>query len=138
MLLRTKRVSPSARALVASMVLVGLGWPSSASARDADANRMQAQRLELDEPVADSLDPPEDAADWRYFKLVEARVVTVQVTGASADASLRVTLTSATGDSLKESEVPGSGAPIEASLDPGIYYVKVTAQAPTAYQVTLR
>lgn len=109
-----------------------------AGGRDSDASRMQARKIDVGASESDSLNPPKDRVDWRYFKLGERRSVEVSVSGADESASMTVELTTATGTEIDSTSATRGNATLEKTLDPGIYYFSVSAKRSTTYSVQVR
>lgn len=109
-----------------------------ASARDADGSRMQARSFKLGTTQKDHLMPPRDRVDWRSFKLDKAKTVTISVSSKAGKAGLGVSLTDARGKSLGKAAAPKGSAKIQKKLEPGIYYVAVTAKGKAAYSISIR
>lgn len=109
-----------------------------AGGRDSDASRMQARKIDVGTSESDSLSPPDDQIDWRYFKLDERKSVTVTVSGAAENATMKLELTTATGSKLDEVGTSRGTATLKVTLDPGIYYFSVSAKRSTSYDVTVK
>ena len=131
-----KRTHVIAAALVAA--LIAPVTPASAFARDADGSRMQARPIALNSAARDRLAPPSDAVDWRYFRLTEAHDVTVAVEGTPKSVALSITLTDAMGKSLVRGRTSNGSYTTRRRLDPGLYYLSVSATAAASYEISVR
>ena len=124
--------------VVAASVLLMAAPQLLAGGRDSDASRMQAKKVEVGSSESDSLSPPNDQVDWRYFKLDERSSVDISVSGASEKAGVELKLTTATGSVIDQATATRGAATVEATLDPGIYYFSVSAKGSTKYSVDIR
>ena len=111
--------------------------PAYANGRDADGSRMQARPLTLGDPVSDRIAPPVDSVDWRYLRLSDPTDVTFEVRVASGT-SARVTLTDAMGKTITRASTNDGSFSTRRRLDPGLYYVSVSATGPVSYKLTAR
>jgi hypothetical protein len=109
-----------------------------AKSRDSDASRMQARKVVFPSTHSDSLDPPTDRVDWRYFKLSEASRVSMRATFGTADSGAEIGLTGATGQEIASARADQNSATISQKLDPGVYYVRIQAQTKTTYKLAVR
>ncbi len=123
-----------------SFALAGLLAPSvlEANSRDSDGSRMQARKIAFPSSHTDSLDPPDDRADWRYFKLTEQTDVKVTATFAGAAAGATLRLMDAGGDELAGASAQGGEAALSKQVDAGVYYISVEASSETDYSLSLR
>lgn len=135
---RTRRAILTVGLLVCMVVIGGFASPLQARSRDSDASRMQARKIDFPAEHTDKLSPPDDRIDWTYFKLAEARTVTVQVDFDNPAASGKLSLTAATGVEIASSALDAGKARLSRKLDPGVYYVSVQASAASAYTLSVR
>jgi hypothetical protein len=119
------------------LLLMCIATPLGAHARDADGSRMQASEVALGKSVSDSLSPPRDSVDWRYFRLKSGSDVSIEVSG-SRDVRVKIQLTTATGKMVAETTTAEGKGRLSQKLDPGLYYVSVSAPAATEYKLTIR
>lgn len=126
------RSAPAICVVMVTLLVAGQLW---AKGRDSDASRMQAREIAVGASDNDSLAPPSDATDWRYFKLDSKRKVTVSVNPTSDKATVSVAMTTATGESLASSQSTGRPVTVSEELDPGIYYFSVESNRATDYTV---
>lgn len=128
--------------IVAALILslAGLLAPSvlEANTRDSDGSRMQARKIAFPSSHQDSLDPPDDRADWRYFKLTEEASVTMKATFAESPAGAKLRLMDASGDELAATSAQGGKAELSKRVDAGVYYLSVEASSKTDYSLSLR
>ena len=139
--------SVSGRSKLSSLILtvvlagaVGFGtWfaPSEVQARDSDGSRLGASEQKLGTTRDDTLNPPDDRADWRYIQIKEAKTVRFSLDVKPTDKSADLTVTRATGDELETSSTEEGSAEIERKLDPGIYYVEVTSSSKVSYSLRI-
>ncbi len=122
---------------IGALCVVG-GAEVEANARDADGSRMQARAMKLGQTQKDTLMPPRDRVDWRSFKLDKAQSVSVSVKGKPASATVRVELTDSRGSSVQSTSFSGGSATLNADLEPGVYYVSVSASARVSYSISAR
>ena len=130
---------PLASLLALCLVLAGVGDPASlgAKSRDSDGSRMQARKIEFPSTHKDALSPPDDAVDWRYFKLGAPRRADLSVTFGGAGAGGRLALTTATGRELAVADQASKKATVSEKLEPGVYYVSVQTKKATGYKLSL-
>ena len=120
------------------VVVAAMPAQLGAVSRDADGSRMQAREMALGAADSDALSPPSDAVDWRYLRLSEAHRLVVEVNGAPASVPVTVQLTSAVGDRIAQASSSKGRATLSTQLDPGLYYVSVSASADLRYTMSLR
>ncbi|MGM0556184.1 MAG: hypothetical protein ACQEVA_07380 [Myxococcota bacterium] len=136
---RTRRIGRIVAGIIAVGAVLTMSSPLLlAGGRDSDASRMQARQIEVGSSENDSLSPPDDQIDWRYFKLDERKSVEVSISGAADKAGLEVSLTTATGSKIDSKSASRGSATVEATLDPGIYYFSVSAKGSTKYTASVR
>lgn len=112
--------------------------PLAAFGRDTDGSRMQARPMALDSSVSDRLAPPNDAVDWRYLRLSDARDVTLTVDAVPPSVSVEVNITNAMGKSIARGRTADGKFTTRRRLDPGLYYISVSASRPASYQLSVR
>lgn len=122
---------------IAIMLALCVAAPVMAHQRDPDGSRMQASEIDLGKTVSDSLSPPRDSVDWRYFRLKAGSNVSIDISG-NRDVRIRVQLTTATGKSVAEMTTSEGKGRLTQKLAPGLYYVSVSAPASTDYRLTIR
>ena len=126
----------------AALALAGAAWlvvtprTGFAEARDADGSRMQARSMMLGSSQSDSLAPPRDGVDWRSFKVSGAKAIKISLSHTPASASLSLSLTDARGTSVASASSSAGKVTLAKTLQPGIYYLSVSARARADY--TLR
>jgi hypothetical protein len=136
---RTRRIGKIVAGIVAVGAVLILSSPQLlAGGRDSDASRMQAKKVELGSTENDSLSPPNDQVDWRYFKLDARKSVEVSISGASDNANVEIALTTATGSKIDAATASRGSATVKTTLDPGIYYFSVSAKRSTKYTASVR
>lgn len=125
---------------VAGVLLVAavLVWPMWVSARDADGSRVGARPQKVGTTAEDELTPPDDGSDWRYFEVEKARSYRVTLTHEPSKATVSLALTRATGETVDSADSSEGDAELEASLEPGLYYVEVASEAAISYSVTIK
>lgn len=133
--LAAPRLRRLAQALAAACVLVGLVGAVSAAGRDADGSRMQARALAIGQAATDSLAPPDDRIDWKYFQVAKRRGVRISVRSLDEGRSVSVSLYSAAGDEIARTSAGPSGASLSRDLAPGVYYLGLQASAGVRYRV---
>jgi hypothetical protein len=121
--------------LVASTLLLAAS-EADGRGRDSDGSRMQARKVSLGSKHSDSLSPPDDRVDWRYFKLDEARSVTVSLRASPEDVPVGLVVTSATGSKLGSETSSNGKAAVSRSLQPGLYYVGVSSKKAAKYRIS--
>lgn len=134
----TRHMGRAVAGIVVASVLLMAAPQLWAGGRDSDASRMQAKKVAVGSSESDSLSPPNDQVDWRYFKLDERKTVKVSVSGASEKADVELALTTATGSTIEKATATRGSATVEATLDPGIYYFSVSAKGSTTYTADVR
>ena len=134
---QTPKIAYHATFLSAFLALVLVAGPGWAEGRDSDGSRMQARKVKVGASESDSLSPPSDKADWRYFKLDSTKSVTISVNASVDKATISVSMTSATGKSIVSSRATGSPVTVQKELDPGIYYFSVESNHATDYTVQI-
>jgi hypothetical protein len=113
--------------LAATLCLLALPSPDAhAQSRDPDGSRIKARFQALGTTQHDLLKPPADAIDWRTFKITEPIQLRVKVVSEPAKTHVRVELTDGRGRSLAQSSGAG-GTSLSHKLEPGLYYVSVSA-----------
>ena len=100
-----------------------------ANARDADGSRMQARAIKLGTTQRDTLRPPSDRVDWRSVKLSKATRLSVTVSH-KGDNAVQLRLTDSRGQAKGSATSRKGRGAVSASLEPGIYYISVSAKAP--------
>ena len=123
-----------------ALLAVLLVWTSNsaASGRDSDGSRMQARPHSLGSSDSDRLSPPNDAVDWRYLRLKEAKTVELSVSVTPPEASVDVVMTNAMGKSLYRGKTSGGSLSTSRRLDPGLYYVSVSSSRSVSYTISLK
>ena len=121
---------------VVSMV-TALAWTATAWAAETDDSRLGAQQVELGASTQDALTPPDDSVDWLYFELEAESSVSIELTRRDGDGALRMTLSKATGEDVDRIDAPGGEASLDLTLAPGLYYIKLTADAAAEYMLAL-
>jgi hypothetical protein len=135
----TRRAGTFIAGVLTTIALLMLASPQLlASGRDSDGSRMQAKRVDVGASESDSLSPPNDQADWRYFKLDARKSVDISVSGVAEKANVELVLTTATGSNIEATTASRGSASLKATLDPGIYYFSVSAKGSTKYTVEVR
>lgn len=125
-------------AMVLGLVLLAMPMQLGAMGRDADGSRMQARELALGGTDSDTLSPPSDAVDWRYLRLSDGHRLVVEVSVSPSSVPVSVQLTSAVGDRIASATSSKGKATLSTQLDPGLYYVSVSASAAARYTISLR
>ncbi len=111
------------------------------TARDSDGSRIKARAIKLGVQVKDKLTPPSDKTDWYYFQIKKAAHISIKV--ASDSTPPRFTLSNTAGKSISlrcnkvTSKKIASSVSIE-KLNPGIYYLAVSADAATSYSLSIK
>lgn len=129
------------RIVVIAALLGTLVFPTASTnalGRDADGSRMQARPLTPGSSENDRLSPPNDAVDWRYFRLSSSADVTITVETTPGTLSVDVTLTDAMGKSISRGKTAGGTYTSRRRMDPGLYYLAISAARPVAYRVGIR
>ncbi|MFW5966821.1 MAG: hypothetical protein ACOCV2_04845 [Persicimonas sp.] len=137
---KERRGQPTRGLILALLAAFFVGAPLApleAKSRDSDESRMQAREVEFPSEHSDDLDPPDDEVDWRYFKLDEQSNVEIELSFESDDVGGELKLVGATGDELDSVDVTDGEATLSESLDPGVYYVSVEADAKTPYKLSI-
>jgi hypothetical protein len=109
-----------------------------AKSRDSDSSRMQARKIDFPSKHSDSLQPPDDLVDWRYFQLGAPTEVSLRAKFDADDSDATIGLTGATGQEIASAQAKDNSATIVQDLDPGVYYIRVQAQAKTTYKLAVR
>jgi hypothetical protein len=132
------RALPCAVLIGCLSLLLGAPVELDAKSRDSDASRMQARKIDAPSSHTDSLNPPDDRVDWRYFKLSEAARVSLSVKFDSDVRGGELGLAGATGPEMATVRVEQRSATIDQRLDPGVYYVRVQAETKAGYRIAVR
>jgi len=126
-------------ALALAMIFALAGEQGAMAAnRDTDGSRMQARFMKVGSVERDRLAPPGDRTDWRAFRLKDAKSVSVSVRTKPANRRVSVTLTSPRGQSLGDVATSRGSASMSKKLEPGLYYVSVSAKEAVAYEISIR
>ncbi|MFP4598674.1 MAG: hypothetical protein ACOC9J_00815 [Persicimonas sp.] len=122
------------------LAVTGLLAPGllEANTKDSDGSRMQARKITFPSTHQDSLDPPDDRADWRYFKLTEQTSLTIKATLADSEAGAKLRLMDAGGDELAGASARNGEAALSKQVDAGVYYISIEAASKTDYSLSLR
>jgi hypothetical protein len=129
------RISSLAIMLMGLLTLPAVG---TAGGRDPDGSRMLARRHVFGSVQTDRLSPPGDVVDWRYFRVSELKEVTVLATFEPSVDSVKVSLIGSTGKSVSDVDGVDGKAEIRLSLEPGVYFVKITSSHSITYHVSVR
>ena len=108
-----------------------------AEARDADGSRLQASSVSLGSSSRDTLSPPHDRADWRSFKVKATQRVSLSVSSKPAKASVQLSLLDARGNRVASASSADGAASLSSSLEPGLYYVAVSASEKVSYSLNV-
>lgn len=122
------------------IALLGLTWSGvvSGAGRDADGSRMQAREQKLGSSVQDRLSPPSDTVDWRYVRVTGSHDLEIRLSGKPADKSLRIQVTNAVGKPIMEGATQKGQLVLSRKVDPGLYYVAVSANGLAEYTITIK
>ncbi len=122
------------------IALLGLTWSGvvTGASRDADGSRMQAREQKLGTSVKDRLSPPNDTVDWRYVRVTGSHELDIRLVGKPADKSLRVQVTNAVGKPIMEGATKNGQLSLSRKVDPGLYYVAVSANGLAEYTITIK
>lgn len=119
-------------------VALGIGaWSAEAWASETDDSRLGAKRIEIGASQQDTVSPPDDPVDWRYLELETESSVTIELKRRKGEGTLRMTLEKATGEDVDRVDAPEGKASLELTLAPGLYYIKLTADAAASYSLTI-
>lgn len=132
-----KRPHIIATALLGATLLMPVA-SLSAFGRDSDGSRMQARPLTFKASASDRLSPPNDAVDWRYVRLSDAHDVTLTVDSKPVGIAVEVTLTDAMGKTIARGRSSDGKYSTHRRLDPGLYYIAVSANRAVSYTLTVR
>jgi len=122
------------------LALVGAAgtlFPAESTARDSDESRLGATEHPLGTSAEGELAPPEDDVDWRYIKVEEPRTIAFSLEVEPEGKDTTLTLTRATGDELEEVAADTGSAEIETELQPGLYYIQISASSAIEYTLTI-
>ena len=124
--------------LVASAAVVVFAFsvvavPHPAQARDPDGSRLKANEQQLGSSHDDTINPPEDRADWRYVQIKEAATVRFSLDTRPEETTATLRITRATGEELDSVKTSEGRATVERQLEPGLYYLEVTAHSQISY-----
>jgi hypothetical protein len=123
---------------VVACVALGVGvWSTEAWASETDDSRLGAKRIEIGASQQDAVSPPDDPVDWRYFELEAESSLTISLKRRKGEGTLRMTLAKATGEDVDRVDAPEGQASLELTLAPGLYYIKLTANAAASYSLTI-
>ncbi len=122
------------------IALIGLTWSAVVigASRDADGSRMQAREQKLGSSVQDRLSPPNDTVDWRYVRVTGSHELEIRLVGKPTDKSLRVQVTNAVGKPIMEGATKNGQLSLSRKVDPGLYYVAVSANGLAEYTITIK
>jgi hypothetical protein len=124
--------------LVVACVALGIGvWSAKAWAAETDDTRLGAERIKIGASQQDAVSPPDDPVDWRYFELEAESSLTISLKRRKGEGTLRMTLAKATGEDVDRVDAPEGQASLELTLAPGLYYLKLTADAAASYSLTI-
>lgn len=124
-------------ALFGAFIFAEMSSPESFS-RDPDGSRMQARSIKVGATESDSLSPPKDSVDWRYVRLGSPKVLNLKVSSKPSSTRVRVTLTDSVGKNLQVATSSEGSLSISERIDPGLYYISVSANAPVRYSLSVR
>lgn len=128
----------STRIVLACLTTLAFATTAYANGRDPDGSRMQARPIAMGATAEDRLSPPGDSIDWRYVRLADAADVTFTLAATPSNVTLRFTLTDARGNAVIRESSSRGALTVRRSLDPGLYYLSVSAGAAASYKLTVR
>lgn len=128
------------------LLLVGVAvlsvFVGGADETDEDGTRMRAPQIEVPSSHDDELTPPEDTEDWRYIVLEKSKELQVTLEAISEESRLRLRIDRASGDEVFSGETKSRGeaarVTFEQTLEPGIFYLEVSADQTASYRLTLK
>ena len=133
-----KRVHQISLAMFTMLLASAPMHVADALGRDSDGSRMQARPMEVGESATDRLAPPSDAIDWRYVRVSSADDVTLNVKADPAGVKVEVMITDAMGKSMTRGKTRDGNYTTRRRLEPGLYYIAVSAPRAARYSISLR
>lgn len=120
-----------ALALGTSFLLVG----TFAQAKDRDGTRLRAKAVKMAKKISDKLDGAADKADWRYVELREAKVLKISVAATPKTGNIALKVVDANGKPVTTGACKAGVCTLSKELQPGIYYIEVSAGSALAYTI---